>query len=326
MSILNLSPINDIINKLKNSVRKNKFESNILPKFIFICGEQILDKNKKVKSTIQLKKDKNKRQVLIEKLENISNNNVICVISEKIFSDSLRIDSLTFEELLAELSDKIIIIVESYGTVCELGAFTVKDEYMKKLLVINDQKFSTEPSFINEGPVRKIKEKNESNYILANYDYKLFKTNFQITESLKNISQKNLVIYPNNKHNELDLKNLIYELLNIIELFQPLDTYELFYIYKNVKGFDKINFEIKNRTKHGINSPNKIVALMEKMELIKINNCYISKNGNHSCYNALFNIDRTTFNILRGKIIYQIIKKYPERLEGDEYENITINE
>ena len=153
MSILNLSPINDIINKLKNSVRKNKFESNILPKFIFICGEQILDKNKKVKSTIQLKKDKNKRQVLIEKLENISNNNVICVISEKIFSASLRIDSLTFEELLAELSDKIIIIVESYGTVCELGAFTVKDEYMKKLLVINDQKFSTEPSFINEGSV-----------------------------------------------------------------------------------------------------------------------------------------------------------------------------
>ncbi|MDU2895705.1 MAG: retron St85 family effector protein [Clostridium sp.] len=324
MSILKLQVVQSIIKELSSTVRVNRFSSDKIPKFIFICGEQIINDDGTVKSREELQRQGNKRQVIIDKLNNNSNHNIVCVISEKIYNNSIRLDTLTFEELLAELSDKIIIIVESYGTVCELGAFTVKEEYLDRLLVINDDKYEYVKSFVNEGPVCKIKEKNEENYILAPYNYNLFKSNFQINEYIRNMKESDLVIIPNNNSKELDLKNFIYELVNIIELFQPIEIYELFYIFKKVKGFE--SYEVKNRIKHSINSPSKIISLMEKMELIKIEEGYIIKNGDYTCYNALFNINRDKYNNLRQKVVYEIIKKYPERFKVDKDADITINE
>lgn len=324
MSILNSDIIRDIINELSDTRRKNKFNSNRIPKFVFICGQQIIDDNGIVKSKEILESEQNKRQVLIDKLENNDYHNILCVISEKIYNSSIQMDTLTFEDLLAELSDTIIIIVESYGTVCELGAFTIKDSYLKKLIVINDRQYRNEKSFINEGPVRKLLEDNEENYILADYGYDLFKTNFQINENIKSIKEGNITIIPNNNSENVDLKNLVYELLSIIELFEPLTSYELFYIYKKVKCFN--NYNIKNRDKHGINSPTRIVSLMERMELIKLNQELIRKNGFYTCFDALFNINREKFNKIRSKISYEIMKSCPDRFVRDDNEDITVNE
>lgn len=324
MSILSSDIIQDIINELSVARRKNKFNSNKIPKFVFICGQQIIDEHGIVKSREVLENEQNKRQVVVDKLEKNDKHNIVCVISEKIYNNSVQMDTLTFEELLAELSDKIIIIIESYGTVCELGAFTVKDRYLKKLLVINDRLYSSKKSFINEGPVRKILENNEEKYILADYGYDLFKGNFQINENIKNIKEENITILPNNDSGSLDLKNLVYELLNIIELFEPIMAYELFYIYKKVKGFN--NYNIKNREKHGINSPCRIISLMERMELIESHRGYVRKKGYYTCFDALFNINRDKYNKIRNKISYEIMKSYPDRFVGDENEDITVNE
>lgn len=48
----------------------------------------------------------------------------------------MKIDILTFEKLLAIISDEIIIITESAGTYCELGAFVLNDDFMKKQLLL----------------------------------------------------------------------------------------------------------------------------------------------------------------------------------------------
>lgn len=321
MSILNSEVIQAIVDKLSQNIRKNKFSSGILPKFVFICGKQILNEMGIVKSKEELESEKNKRQLLIDKLHN---NNVICIISEKIYNSDAKIDSLTFEELLAELSDDIIIIVESYGTVCELGAFTVNEKYFRKLLVINNEQFRNKKSFINEGPIRKLLAENEDRYILTKYDYEVFKSNFQINDYIKEIKGKNIYITPNNYSHKLELKNLIYELLNIIEIFQPITKYEIMYIYKRVKGFREYNIE--GRDKHGVNSPSSIFKLMKSMDLIDINEDYISKTGNYTCYNSLFNIKKENFDKLRVQIVYEMKNICPDRFREDQNEDITINE
>lgn len=57
------------------------------------------------------------------------------------------------EEQLALLSDLILILVESEGTIAELGAFASHPRLRQKLVPIIDLRFETERSFINTGPI-----------------------------------------------------------------------------------------------------------------------------------------------------------------------------
>ncbi|PYK66962.1 MAG: hypothetical protein DME50_03960 [Verrucomicrobia bacterium] len=72
------------------------------------------------------------------------------------------LNALQMEDQLAGLSDIVIIVVESPGTYCELGAFSLSAELRKKLLPIIDETHKDTASFINTGPVRWIDK--ESRY------------------------------------------------------------------------------------------------------------------------------------------------------------------
>ena len=91
--------------------------------------------------------------------KNISHSHII--IAEQFFHEyqknSKTKNSLDFEHVLSDISEKIIIILESPGAICELGAFS-NEALRKKLIVINDKNFQNEPSFINTGPLAAIKE------------------------------------------------------------------------------------------------------------------------------------------------------------------------
>lgn len=81
--------------------------------------------------------------------------------SEDVFDafprDSL--DLLTLEEIFANISSKIVLIVESYGSACELGAFSFVDNGIGKLLAITNKDYKDDESFLNQGPLKKIKTK-----------------------------------------------------------------------------------------------------------------------------------------------------------------------
>lgn len=64
---------------------------------------------------------------------------------------------LDIEHQISAIADWVLIVLESYSSFCELGAFAYK-EARSKLLVINDEKFQAEPSFINQGPLEAIVE------------------------------------------------------------------------------------------------------------------------------------------------------------------------
>lgn len=81
--------------------------------------------------------------------------------AEGIFSELRKFGSqknvLDIEHRISEIADKIIVILESPSSYCELGAFA-HEALRHKLIVINDSQFKTSESFINLGPIAAIEE------------------------------------------------------------------------------------------------------------------------------------------------------------------------
>ena len=62
-------------------------------------------------------------------------------------------DLVSFERHLAELSSVIVLVLESPGSIAELGLFSVIDEFKKKLLVFVETDHYQSDSFIRLGPI-----------------------------------------------------------------------------------------------------------------------------------------------------------------------------
>lgn len=71
-------------------------------------------------------------------------------------------DALQMEDELARLADLVILVVESAGTLTELGAFSLSAPLRKKMLPIVDEAHRHDSSFITNGPLRWID--NESDF------------------------------------------------------------------------------------------------------------------------------------------------------------------
>lgn len=67
-------------------------------------------------------------------------------------------DLLEYENFLAENADIICVICESMGSAVELGAFVQNQKIRDKMVVVINQKFSRDKSFIMMGPVKHIKK------------------------------------------------------------------------------------------------------------------------------------------------------------------------
>jgi len=71
------------------------------------------------------------------------------------------LDALQMEGHLAKLADLVIIIVESAGTLTELGAFSLSDPLRRKLLPIVDERYRGDTSFIANGPLKWIDKESD---------------------------------------------------------------------------------------------------------------------------------------------------------------------
>jgi hypothetical protein len=113
-----------------------------LPKVIFICGgsEKICPNRNIIEEYFQ----KHLPHILTFRAED----------AWEIISQDKSANALSLEEWLADFSDVVIILVESFGTVAELGAFSLSPNLRRKLLPILDKSHSRDESFINTGPIR----------------------------------------------------------------------------------------------------------------------------------------------------------------------------
>lgn len=147
-----LSSLGQAIRKLRRAILSGAVErTGDSPLLVFICGA-----NKPSGQGVSAR-----RQAIIEFLEkNIKN--VYVIIAEHFFDALLddikhRINLLDAEHFLTDISDEVIIVLESQSAFCELGAFSHMD-FREKLLIINDEHFKDSPSFINIGPIEAVRK------------------------------------------------------------------------------------------------------------------------------------------------------------------------
>ena len=123
--------------------------------FVFLCGKKL---------------EPNDNRSFIK--DNIVNaEGKISILSEDLYSlfkDS-NLDLLTIEEILLDISTAVILIIESYGSACELGAFSFSNNTVNKLWVINDNKHKSPDSFIESGPLSKIKKYRPDQVFYLNF-------------------------------------------------------------------------------------------------------------------------------------------------------------
>ena len=116
------------IASIRKHLDKSEHKYITYPKFIFLCGKGFNSTEEYKHSNRGIVED------FIKKL--IPDTHI--VLSEQMWEDGFddSIDLLIFEEFLAEVSDAIVLFVESPGSFCELGAFAYADALFSDKLII----------------------------------------------------------------------------------------------------------------------------------------------------------------------------------------------
>lgn len=139
--------------------------------FIFLCGKAISENDN--------------RHFIKEQLKRYKKFSLFSEYLYKEFND-IHVDLLKIEDILLSVCAGTILIVESYGSACELGAFSFISKNIKKLWVINNKEYKDNDSFIEQGPLKKISDINEKHVIYEKFkdgvidysgeSYRMFKT------------------------------------------------------------------------------------------------------------------------------------------------------
>ncbi|MBP3154489.1 retron St85 family effector protein [Aliivibrio fischeri] len=197
------------------------FLSKQLPKVLFICGGDPLycPNRGKIESYLE----RYHPEFLYFRAEH-----AWAAISSPTRESGKNENALELEEWLAAFSDAVIILVESFGTVAELGAFSLSEPLREKLLPILEKEYVNDVSFINTGPVKWV----DSDSIYKPSIYTDFSTILtcmpQVVERLnrkpKRIFRDKIDTFGNRK---LTLKEFLFFIVHIISSLGPINESEL---------------------------------------------------------------------------------------------------
>jgi hypothetical protein len=216
------------------------------PKIVFLCGASDASSNPSPKQScfrkilpriLSRKKSAHRsNRALLEEYFETRKQDVLTFRAEAAWSviepEFGNRSVLEHEEKLARTSDAIVIIVESFGTAAELGAFAIAPELRKKLLVILDRGFHGERSFINLGPVRWAESDSQYKPIYANLN-NILEIAPQIDGRLKKKTPKQLHSHSWKQSATLSPKELLIALSKLIFVLGPVPREHLvFYLRK----------------------------------------------------------------------------------------------
>lgn len=173
---------------------------------IFLCGANI-------------KNQKSIRKTIYKNIKDYPEYNIIFpeslfsrLLSKKMFNLHL------LEQELASFVDIIIMPLEGCGSMAELGAFTLNEKLLDKIVVINSIEHKNDDSFINLGPLKLLISKNKKNLIYYNEKVPCYLDSIKvdIKKYLKTIKRVE------SKINIKNIFNLSRFLFYMIAIFQPI--------------------------------------------------------------------------------------------------------
>lgn len=272
------------------------------PKFVFLCGAAYSENEYEETN-----------RGIIDRYLKSKTKNIFIVLSEKLWEDSFdsNIDLLTFEEFLAEVSDAIILFVESPGSFCELGAFAYAEKlFSDKLIIVIDERHKKDKSFIITGPTAKA-QKDGAKIIYAPLNgtgllssAELRTTIDELYKEFASKSSQNNKRHPNKDGGSISINTFILELLELIKIVQPINRKDLIDIYKEIKGFSYFKFVKKNGTNfHNEIKYDYIIKLLVTVGLIELDDNMISTDLHQKSQALMFNYPKKIENQERNKLI-----------------------
>jgi len=139
--------------------------------------------------------------------------------AEKVWQEIVSLrerDALQMEEDLAKLADLIIVIVESAGTLTELGAFSLSPSLRQKLLPIVDEKHQYDSSFITNGPLHWIDVESAFRPTIYTSLSMVLSAADQIEERIKRIPESHSIKLDDLSSSPKHLLFFIYDLISVI--------------------------------------------------------------------------------------------------------------
>ncbi len=178
------------------------------------------------------------------------------VLAEDVIKSWFRADSydnlLELEEDLASVASIVPIFLESEGAFAEVGSFASNNDLIKKILVFQDIKYKDKESFINLGPLHRIRKICSNDDVLCYKWDKISEYFFDIKSSiLEKLNIKEKAFY---KKNIGDISILVIEIINMAQLAKKTDIKTAL----RSSGIEITDSQL-----------NKIFYILEKMECIK---------------------------------------------------------
>jgi hypothetical protein len=220
-----------------------------------------------------------RNRVKFEIIQTKSKYNYRVYYPEDMFIDFLlgheKYDLLTLENLLANDVTSVAILLDSPGTLTELGAFSNFEKLNDKLIVVIDNKHRKKKSFINMGPVRYLERHTQSRLIYSKLDLDSAKEiSRQITEIARNSHQSSNIV--------ADFSNLIWMydyVVYSIYIFEPLNRDRL----ENSIG--SLATTISEKEKWKINTTSILSSLTSERKIsISNNSLRLTEKGRESIF------------------------------------------
>tara|TARA_R110002049_G_scaffold309186_1_gene518209 strand:- start:23333 stop:24238 length:906 start_codon:yes stop_codon:yes gene_type:complete len=174
---------------------------------------------------------------------------------EDLFDDLLagqgQYSLLKLENILADSVDSIVLCPESPGSFAELGAFSNNEHLARKMIVVSNQKFKSDKSFVNYGPNRLVKASKTGKVININYGHlndedEQLKVYKRINDYITSIRKT----YPVAK----DVANILeteHFVLPCMYLMDKINNVSLYKLLKYATGQDEQMCEIATRSAIG---------------------------------------------------------------------------
>jgi hypothetical protein len=208
MNVFFQNKINNLYSEIRDFFTKGEGAENVYS--IFLCGSKQPNPRSlrdKIQFSIQSKKSKYTYQVYYPEK----------IFVELVYGHRKR-DLLSLENILAECVHSVAILVESPGTIAELGAFANHALLSNKMIVIVESKFKSAKSFISLGPIRHLGKNTKSKIFYIDYH-----------EKNVELIAKEICDYTREISKDFPIKNAIFNpivltkiLLGVIYAFDPV--------------------------------------------------------------------------------------------------------
>ncbi len=277
-------------------------------RFIFICGAKPNPVNPTARDLVKQYADKYLKSFQFFMAEDFFS----------FFDNSKRINLLSLEADLCKYSDCTIIILEGASAFAELGAFSLHNDLVQQVLIVNETRYKDKDSFIVRGPIAKVN--SESLFtptIHADFDT-ILSSVVNIESSLEKI--KRFKVEDINLRTLDDLvrckyKNRLLFIADLISFFGPIREFEILgvlaEIYKPRVVFK--DFEVLFGIKL-CNLLKREIALLVALKLVKKKGVFYHRvSGDNWLY---YKYPGIVPGELRADVIVLFNKRSKMRLDG----------